>query len=135
MILSPEVAPMLVSGARAKPARRLQRRRARICARKRRTLATTGAGEFPARTCSKCLRERSFSPFRKSDKERPGQLQADPHQLGAVDQHGVERGDGLVQQGIALVVGEIGLLRRPDRRQAYLEEHVGIDRLAPGQRT
>ena len=36
---------------------RVQRRRARISARKRRTLASTGAGGFPASTCSKCLRE------------------------------------------------------------------------------
>ena len=57
---------MLVSGASAKPARRLQRRRARISERKRRTLAATGPGGLPARTCSKCLRDRSFSPLRKN---------------------------------------------------------------------
>ena len=57
---------MLVSGASAKPARRLQRRRARISERKRRTLAATAPGGLPARTCSKCLRARSFSPLRKN---------------------------------------------------------------------
>ena len=45
------------------------------------------------------------------EKERPCKFQAHPHQTGAGDQHGVERGYGLVQQCIPLVVRKIGLLR------------------------
>ena len=52
-----------------------QRRRARISARKRRTLASTGAGGFTASTCSKCLRERSFSPLQE---ECQGQCRFSP---------------------------------------------------------
>ena len=68
------------------------------------------------------------------EKERPCQFQAHPHQAGAGDQHGVERGDGLVQQRLPLVVGKIGLLRCAGRCQADEEEHVRLDRAAPGQR-
>ena len=68
------------------------------------------------------------------EKERPRQFQAHPHQVGAVDQHGVQGGYGLVQQCIPLVVGKIGLLRCAGRRQADEEEHVRLDRAAPGQR-
>ena len=45
------------------------------------------------------------------EEERPGQLQADAHQIGPVKQHSAQRGDGLVQQRLPLIVGKIGLLR------------------------
>ena len=69
------------------------------------------------------------------EEERSGQLQAHPHQLGAVDQHGAERGDGLVQQRLPVGFRQAGPARRADRGEAHLEEDIGIDRAAPGQRT
>ena len=77
------------------------------------------------------MRARLVRPL---EEERPGQLQADPHQIGAVDQHGAQRGDGLVQQRLPLVAGKIGLLRCAGRCQADEEEHVRLDRAALGQR-
>ena len=38
------------------------------------------------------------------------------------------------KQCLPLVVGKIGLLRCAGRRQADEEEHVRLDRAAPGQR-
>ena len=67
-------------------------------------------------------------------KNRPGQLQAHPHQAGAVDQHGAERGNGLVQQALPVRFGHAGPLRGPDRRQADQEEDVRVDLVPPGQR-
>ena len=65
------------------------------------------------------------------EEEGPGQLQADPHQIGAVDQHSAQRGDGLVQQRLPFVAGKIGLLRCSGCRQADEEEHVRLDLARP----
>ena len=57
---------MLLSGDIAPPRYIVQRRRARISARNRCTLATTGAGCLPASTRSKWLRAKLSSPLRKN---------------------------------------------------------------------
>ena len=64
----------------------------------------------------------------------PAELQADPNQAGPRDQHGMEGGDGLVQQRIARVLRYARFLRRTDRRQAEQEDRAGIDLLAPDKR-
>ena len=94
-------------------------------------MATTGAGWFARQHALEVAARQAVLAL---EKERPRQFQAHPHQSGAVDQHGVERGYGLVQQCIPLVVRKIGLLRCAGRRQADEEEHVRLDRAAPGQR-
>ena len=106
---------MLVSGATAKPKCRLQRRRARISARKRRTLTTTAGGGLPASTRSKCRRASLSSPLRKKARASSRRTRA---RRGIGDQHRAEGGDGLVEPRLALGLGNPGFLRRLDRLHA-----------------
>ena len=87
---------MLVSGASAKPAYRLQRRRARISREEtahvvdhhRGWVARQDALEMPARLVVLPLQE-----------EGPGEFQAHPDQAGVSYQHCAQGRDGLFQQG------------------------------------
>ena len=69
------------------------------------------------------------------EKERPRQLQAHPHQAGAVDQQGAEPGDRLVQQGVAVGFRGARPLRGPDRGEAGQEDGVRPGCRVPDQRT
>ena len=68
------------------------------------------------------------------EEERPGKLEPDADQPGALDQHGVKGGDRLVQQGPARIPGNPRPLRRLDRREAEEEQQARIDPFAPDQR-
>ena len=94
-------------------------------------MATTGAGWFARQHALEVAARQAVLAL---EKERPRQFQAHPHQVGSIDQDGAQGGDGLVQQRLPLVVGKIGLLRCAGRCQADEEEHVRLDRAAPGQR-
>ena len=131
IVRSSEPAPILLSGASAAPiaqapalARPHQVEEAVDVERhRRRRLAGQHQLEMPRRKRVLALEEKG-----------PGELQADPHQLRACDQHGAEGGDRLVQQRRARVFRPARLLRRLDCREAVEEQYEGIDRLAPGQR-
>ena len=66
--------------------------------------------------------------------ESPGKLQADANQAGVRDQHGAEGRDGLVQQRLACVVGNIRPPCSSDGREAVEEERVRLDRIRLEQR-
>ncbi len=68
------------------------------------------------------------------EEERARQLQPHPHQVGTLDQHDVEGGDGLVQQHLPFLVRAVGPLRGLQRREAVEEERVRLDRLLLEQR-
>ena len=66
--------------------------------------------------------------------ERPGELQAHPHQLGPVHQDRVQGGDGLVQQSDPIRLRHPGHPRCLDRGQAVKEPYVRAFRMTAGER-
>ena len=68
------------------------------------------------------------------EEERPGKLEPDAGQPGALDQHGVKGGDRLVQQGPARIPGNPRPLRRLVCGEAEEEQQARIDPFAPDQR-
>ena len=68
------------------------------------------------------------------EEEGPGKLQADADEAGVRDQHGAEGRDGLVQQRLACVVGNIRPLCSSDGREAVNEECIRLDRIRLEQR-
>ena len=64
-------------------------------------------------------------PVLSFQEEGVGQLQAHPHEVRVVDQHGVEGGDGLVEQRVAAVLVRLDI-RLLDRGHAVAEQGVEI---------
>ena len=122
---------MLVSGAKATPALKLQRPRALISLRKRLTLEATSSGHAAGQHSLEVTHSEIVLPL---EEERARQLQPYPHQPRRLHKHCVERGDGLVQQQLALIVGAARPLGCLQRGQAVEEERVGPDPLLLKQR-
>ena len=68
------------------------------------------------------------------EEERAAQLEAHPHQVGAFHQHPVERRDRLVEQRVPPVLRNARKLRRPDRREAEIEQRVRVHAVALDER-
>ena len=66
--------------------------------------------------------------------EGPGQFQAHPHQLRAVDQHPEERGNGLIEQRVAPLLGNIRPACRAEGCEPVEEKRVRFDNALVGQR-
>ena len=95
------------------------------------TLSATPAGGFAGQhQLEMSLRQLVLALEEKG----AGEFQPHADQPGLRDQHGVEGGDGLVQQRVARVFGLARLVRRPDCCDADVEKHGGIDRPIPHQR-
>ena len=87
-------------------------------------MTTTGGGRSPSEDL---LEVPAGEGVLALEEEGPGEFQPHPHQLRTVYEHGAEGGDGLVQQRVARVLGNLGLLRRAGGREADVEEHVPMD--------
>ena len=122
---------MLVSGANAVPRYMLQRRRARICDRNRRTFKTTPAGGVPASTRSKCWRDRVSSPFKKNARASSRRTRTRSGRSISMVREG---SNGFVQQRLPRRLGNIGLSRCLRRRNADQKQDVLTVRVVPRQR-
>ena len=136
MIRSSEPAPILLSGASAAPTLHhpalalpdLSKETVDIECHRRRRVARQNLLEILSGEAVLVLEE-----------EGAAELQPDPHQLGALDQHGVEGADGLVQQSVPPSSPEMpGFCDAPIDGEAKLEEprrHGPRDPRTSGPRT
>ena len=103
----------------------LQRLRARISSRKRRTLAGDRWRGLARQHAFEMLPRQ---PVLALEVEGAGEFEAHPHEAGALHQDGAQRGDRLVEQGVAAFLRPPRALRRAGCGEAREEQDVGAVR-------